>query len=95
MARWRVLHRSDLSAKPLIAKAIEAGWQYHPLGGAIDGFLYEPWSQRVLLIDWKTPKAIRGKKNERTKTQQQLVERGCPLHFIENEAELLTLLGDR
>lgn len=87
MARWRAIHRQDTTAKPLIAEAKALGADYLPLDGIIDGILF--YRQRVILVDWKSPKA------KRTDRQMKLVLAGWPVWFISSSAELRKLLLEK
>ena len=87
---WAI-HRSDSTAKALIAEAEAMGAKYLSLGGVIDGILLFR-ELPPLLIDWKSPQKVHKQKESRTSKQIKLVEAGWPIHFVENSEQLRALL---
>lgn len=83
--RYRV-NRTDNGSKELIAYAKSLGFDYEPLGGAIDGAL--AWGDRPILVDWKS------KGGTLTPSQQRLVARGFPIRFIQKPEQLDALKSE-
>jgi hypothetical protein len=85
MARW-VSHRTDQTAKALIAHALSLGCKYHGQDGTIDGVLWLP-DGRLVEVDWKSPKG------ELTPAQAKLVASGWhQIRFISDVAQLEALV---
>lgn len=73
-------HRTDSTAKALIAYAESLGFVYMDIGGIVDGLL--AYGQKVVVVDWKA------EGGELTKNQQKLVARGFPIRFISSPQQL-------
>lgn len=80
---WAI-HRSDSTAKALIAEAQQMGAQYLPVNGIIDGILF--FHGRTILVEWKGPKT------PVTPKQAELVELGWPIRFIRDSDQLIDVL---
>lgn len=79
------MHRTDRTAKALIAHAEQLGAMWMPISGAIDGLLY--FRGQLLMVDWKSPGGAL------TPTQSKLASQGWPIHFLSTPAELEAALG--
>ena len=67
-------HRTDATAKALMAEARRLGLGVLPLGGVVDVVLY--LGPRVVLVDFKTPGRAAF-----TEGQGRAIAAGCPIHF--------------
>lgn len=72
-------HRSDRGSSAWVDYLEAAGVSYAHLGGPIDGVAWV--GDCVALVDFKA-----SDKAPLTKGQGKLLARGCPIHFVWNEA---------
>ncbi len=73
-------HRIDATAAALTRAAEQMGIGVVPLGGAIDACLH--LGSVVRLVDFKSPSG------RLTRSQQRLIDHGCPIQFIATLTEL-------
>jgi hypothetical protein len=86
MRRGRAIHRTDTTARALIAATKQLNAKYTPADGTFDGVLWVPSTGKVELVDFKSPGA------SLTEGQAKLVAAGWPLRFISDLDQLRALL---
>lgn len=78
-------HRTDTGSQALVDYLRKAGVEFEPLGGAIDGVAW--YRGRVALVDFKARET-----SAKTKRQQQLLARDCPICWVWDERSARVLV---